>query len=135
MPNWEIPEGLELIVPYEKFEKKEKINPLFTIKEFLRVINNQECGKIFVEISYKELNENILNKIKYAKNAILILKATTENVFAYPGIGMMIIKAINETDYPVVQGTLMVTTFTYVLIYLIVDIINAFIDPRVEYET
>jgi len=58
----------------------------------------------------------------------------TETVFAYPGIGMLTIKAINETDYPVVQGTLMITTFTFVLIYIIVDIIGAYIDPRVEYE-
>jgi len=58
----------------------------------------------------------------------------TETVFSYPGLGMLAIKAIRETDYPTVQGSLMITTFTYVLVYLIVDIIYAYIDPRVEYE-
>jgi len=58
----------------------------------------------------------------------------TETVFAYPGLGMLTIKAIGDSDYPVVQGTLLVTTFTFVLMYLIVDVIGAYIDPRVEYE-
>lgn len=66
--------------------------------------------------------------------ALLGGSLVTETVFAYPGLGMLTITAIQTTDYPVVQGALMITTFTFVLIYVIVDIIGAYIDPRVEYE-
>jgi ABC-type dipeptide/oligopeptide/nickel transport system permease component len=58
----------------------------------------------------------------------------TETVFAYPGLGMLMITAIKDTDYPVVQGVLIFTTLTYVVIFLIADIVNAYIDPRVQYE-
>lgn len=58
----------------------------------------------------------------------------TETIFAWPGIGMLALKAIREYDYPVVQGTLLVVTFSYVLCNLLVDILYAYIDPRVQYE-
>lgn len=58
----------------------------------------------------------------------------TETIFSYPGLGTYMIKAIKDSDYPVVQGVLMFTTLTYVLIYLVIDILSAYIDPRVQYE-
>jgi peptide/nickel transport system permease protein len=57
-----------------------------------------------------------------------------EWVFGWPGIGRLTVQAITQRDYPVVLGTLLVTSSAYVLINLIVDIIYAYIDPRVQYE-
>ena len=57
----------------------------------------------------------------------------TEIVFNIPGLGRLIISAILRRDYPVVQGVVLVTAASYVLINLGVDVVNAFIDPRIRY--
>ena len=56
-----------------------------------------------------------------------------EQVFAIPGLGRLIIGAINERNYPLVQGVILVITAVFVLINLLVDLAYALIDPRVEY--
>ena len=67
--------------------------------------------------------------------AILIGGAVvTEIVFNIPGLGRLIISAILRRDYPVVQGVVLVTAASYVLINLGVDMVYAFIDPRIRYD-
>ncbi len=67
--------------------------------------------------------------------AVLIGGAVvTEIVFNIPGLGRLVISAILRRDYPVVQGVVLVTAATYVLINLAVDILYAFIDPRIRYD-
>jgi peptide/nickel transport system permease protein len=66
--------------------------------------------------------------------AILIGGAVvTEIVFNIPGLGRLIISAILRRDYPVVQGVVLVTAATYVLVNLVVDVVYVFIDPRIRY--
>jgi len=66
--------------------------------------------------------------------AILIGGAVvTEIVFNIPGLGRLVISAILRRDYPVVQGVVLVTAAAYVLINLVVDVLYAFIDPRIRY--
>ncbi len=56
-----------------------------------------------------------------------------EQVFAIPGIGRLVIGAINERNYPLVQGVVLVVTAAFVFVNLVVDLAYAWIDPRVEY--
>ena len=56
-----------------------------------------------------------------------------EQVFAIPGIGRLIIGAISERNYPLVQGVILVITAFFVIINMLVDFAYAWIDPRVEY--
>jgi len=66
--------------------------------------------------------------------AILIGGAVvTEIVFNIPGLGRLIISAILRRDYPVVQGVVLVTAAAYMVINLAVDVVYAFIDPRIRY--
>lgn len=57
----------------------------------------------------------------------------TEAVFTYPGLGRLIIQAISTRDYPLIQGCIMVILVAYMLINLAVDLLYAWIDPRIEY--
>ena len=57
----------------------------------------------------------------------------TETVFNIPGIGRYAYNAINLSDLPVIQGTVLFGAFFIVMMSLIVDILYAFIDPRVRY--
>ncbi len=57
-----------------------------------------------------------------------------EQVFALPGIGQLLINAIFERDFPVVQAVTLVFAVMVVLVYLITDVVHALLDPRVRYD-
>jgi peptide/nickel transport system permease protein len=58
----------------------------------------------------------------------------TETVFTWPGIGRLLVNAINARDYPVVQGSVLVIAITFILINIAVDVLYGLIDPRIRYE-
>ena len=57
----------------------------------------------------------------------------TETVFNIPGVGRLAYDAIQKSDLPTVQGTVLMGAFFIILLNLIVDIVYAFLDPRVRY--
>ncbi len=57
----------------------------------------------------------------------------TETVFAYPGVGLLLINSINNRDFPIVQAALLLFALQFVLVNLVVDIIYARVDPRITY--
>jgi peptide/nickel transport system permease protein len=57
----------------------------------------------------------------------------TETVFGRPGIGRYVVAAIGARDYPAIQGTVMVVAVVFVLINLAVDLVYAFLDPRIHF--
>jgi len=57
----------------------------------------------------------------------------TETVFAWPGLGRLIVDSILARDYPVIQGTILIFGLLYILVNLVVDLLYAFIDPRIRY--
>ncbi|WP_088188821.1 ABC transporter permease [Desulfosporosinus sp. FKA] len=57
----------------------------------------------------------------------------TETVFSWPGIGAYTVECILKSDFPVVQGVVLLVATIYVLMNLIVDLIYAFLDPRIKY--
>lgn len=56
-----------------------------------------------------------------------------ENIFAWPGLGRYVFNAITSSDYPAVQGFILYATSVYVLLFLVVDVLYVFFDPRVRY--
>jgi peptide/nickel transport system permease protein len=58
----------------------------------------------------------------------------TETVFAWPGIGRLLVDAIGYRDYPVIQGTVLVITIGFVAVNLLVDVLYAYLDPRIRYD-
>ncbi|MBN9363297.1 MULTISPECIES: ABC transporter permease [unclassified Devosia] len=57
----------------------------------------------------------------------------TEAVFTYPGLGRLLIQAISTRDYPLIQGCIVVILVLYIAINMAVDVLYAYIDPRIEY--
>jgi peptide/nickel transport system permease protein len=56
----------------------------------------------------------------------------TENVFAWPGIGTLLINAIEARDYPLVQGCVLLISLSYVLVNLVTDLVYGWADPRIR---
>jgi len=57
----------------------------------------------------------------------------TETVFAYPGVGWLLVEAIGFRDYPVIQGALLLLALQFAVVNLVVDVLYAFADPRISY--
>ena len=57
----------------------------------------------------------------------------TESVFAIPGMGRLVVGAMMVRDYPLIEGTVLMVATGYVLINLGVDILYAYLDPRIRY--
>jgi ABC-type dipeptide/oligopeptide/nickel transport system permease component len=57
----------------------------------------------------------------------------TETVFAWPGVGRLAVFAIAARDFPVVQGTVLIIAVLFVLVNLAVDVLYAYVDPRIHY--
>lgn len=58
----------------------------------------------------------------------------TEAVFTYPGLGRLLIQAISTRDYPLIQGCIVIILIMYITINLAVDVLYAYVDPRIEYD-
>lgn len=58
----------------------------------------------------------------------------TETVFAWPGIGQLLVGSILARDYPVVQGAVLLIAAAFILINLVVDLLYGAIDPRIRYD-
>ena len=95
----------------------------------------------------KGLRERVVLLIHAFKNALIPIITTvgllmglmlagsviTETIFTYPGMGFTLVKSLSERDFPVIQGALLVTSFTYLFVNLLVDIAYVYADPRIRY--
>lgn len=66
--------------------------------------------------------------------AVLTGTIITETIFAWPGVGRLLIQAINFRDYPLVQGCILFISFTYVMMNLLTDLTYGWLDPRIRFE-
>ncbi len=67
--------------------------------------------------------------------ALLAGAVITETIFAWPGIGQLMIESIQKRDYPVVQACVLLISFIYVLVNLLTDFIYTALDPRVKLDS
>jgi peptide/nickel transport system permease protein len=58
----------------------------------------------------------------------------TETVFAWPGVGSLIVEALNNRDFPLVQAVVIILAGIFVVVNLLVDISYAVLDPRIRYD-
>jgi peptide/nickel transport system permease protein len=66
--------------------------------------------------------------------AVLTGAVITETIFAWPGVGRLLIQSINFRDYPMVQGCILLIAVTYVAMNLLTDLVYGLLDPRIRFE-
>ena len=118
------------------------------LARFLRASLVSELGADYVRTARsKGLKEGQIMRQHVLRNALLpfitivgLMMASfiggaviTESVFTYPGLGRLLIQAINTRDYPLIQGCIVVILVIYIAINLTVDILYAYVDPRIAY--
>ena len=74
----------------------------------------------------------ILTTIGIGLSAQLAGSVVIETVFAWPGIGRLAVEAVTQRDVPMATGVIIMTSIMYVLVQLIVDLLYAFVDPRIK---
>ena len=74
----------------------------------------------------------VVSALGFTVAALISEAVVTETVFSLPGIGRMVVQSILRRDYPVIQGVILVIVVLYLVINLIVDILYAWLDPRVK---
>ena len=57
----------------------------------------------------------------------------TESIFDWPGLGRLMLQAIQTRDYPVLQGTILVVVFFFVMVNLLIDLLYSLLDPKIRY--
>lgn len=65
---------------------------------------------------------------------LLTGSVVTETVFTWPGVGLLVVDAIRSRDFQVVQAVVILFAFIFILCNLLVDILYAFLDPRIRYQ-
>jgi peptide/nickel transport system permease protein len=66
--------------------------------------------------------------------SVLTGAVITETIFAWPGVGRLLVQSISARDYPAVQGCILLIAVTYVTMNLLIDVLYGFLDPRIRYE-
>ena len=74
----------------------------------------------------------VVSAIGFTVAALISEAVVTETVFSLPGIGRMVVQSILRRDYPVIQGVILVIVLLYLVINLVVDLLYAWLDPRVR---
>lgn len=105
--------------------------------EYIRTARAKGLGEraVIVRHALKNALIPVVTLIGIQIGAIIEGAFITEQIFFWPGIGRLAVQAIPSNDYPVVQGVVLVAAFAYMFSTLLVDVLYAFLDPRISYGT
>ena len=92
-------------------------------------------GTVITRHALKNALIPVVTLIGIQVGAIIEGAVITETIFSWPGIGRLAVQAIPSNDYPVVQGVVLVSAVSFMLSTLLVDVLYAWIDPRISYDT
>ena len=88
--------------------------------------------RVVVRHIFRNAVLTVVSAIGFTIAALISEAVVTETVFALPGVGRMVVQSILRRDYPVIQGTILMIVLLYLVINLVVDILYAWLDPRVK---
>ncbi len=99
--------------------------------KFARAKGVGDARIIFVHV-LKNILIPIVTVLGLEFGSLIAFSVVTETVFAWPGMGKLIIDSINQLDRPVIVAYLMIIVFMFIIINLVVDILYSILDPRVR---
>ena len=104
-------------------------------QDFVRTATAKGLGQRAVVFKHglRNASISIITIMGLQLGSLLSGSVLTETVFAYPGIGRLLVRSIFERDYPVVQGVILLVALIYLIANLIVDMLYAAVDPRIRY--
>jgi peptide/nickel transport system permease protein len=104
-------------------------------QDFVRTARAKGAGRRAVLIRHALRNAllPIVTTIGLQFGTLLGGAVITESVFAWPGMGRLLLDSIGSRDYPVVQGVVLLLSVAFITINLLTDLVYAYVDPRIRY--
>lgn len=105
-------------------------------QDYVRTARAKGLGELTVVVRHAGWNAVIPVLNAWGLLFVFLLSGSViiETIFAWPGLGRLAIQAIGNRDYPLVQGIVLVFILLVVTIHLVLDLLFAWIDPRVRYD-
>ena len=91
-------------------------------------------GRAVVRHAFRNSLIPIVTVLGLQIGAVLTGAVITETIFAWPGVGRLLIQSISFRDYPLVQGCILLIAVTYVAMNLVTDLVYGLLDPRIRYD-
>ena len=104
-------------------------------QDYVRTARAKGAGRSSVLIRHALRNAllPVVTTIGLQFGALLGGAVLTESVFAWPGVGRLLVDSIGSRDYPVVQGVVLLLSVAFIVINLLTDLVYAYVDPRIRY--
>ncbi len=105
-------------------------------QDYVRTANAKGLawGRVTLKHAFKNAMVPVITTVGTAFGVLLGGAVIVEIVFTYPGLGRLVVLAVQRRDYPLVQGALLLTSVIYVAVNLAVDLLYSVFDPRIKYE-
>jgi peptide/nickel transport system permease protein len=105
-------------------------------QDYVRTAKAKGLGwwRVVLRHALKNAMIPVITTIGTAFGVLLGGAVIVEIVFTYPGLGRLVVLAVQRRDYPLVQGALLLTSVIYVAVNLAVDLLYSVFDPRIKYE-
>lgn len=105
------------------------------VQEYIRVARAKGLSerRVIVRHALKNAFIPVVTVVGLQIGAILEGAFITETLFIWPGVGRLAVDSIGGRDYPVVQGIVLFSALSFLLANLLVDILYAYLDPRIKY--
>jgi peptide/nickel transport system permease protein len=126
--------GIEIAAPLTRFIRSGMLDVMNS--EYIRTARAKGLTE-FIVISRHALRNAMLSVVTILGVFIGYLlggSIITESVFNYPGVGTLLLQAIQQRDYGVIQGIILFISLIFMFINLMVDISYAILDPRIRYK-
>ncbi|AZI44938.1 ABC transporter permease (plasmid) [Deinococcus psychrotolerans] len=125
--------GLQIASIITRFTRAAMLDVL--TQDYVRTARakGQTQHRIFYGHALKNAAIPILTVIGLNFGFLLGGTVIVETIFSWPGVGNLVLTAINQRDYPVVQACVMLFAITFTLINLAIDLLYGLVDPRVRY--
>ena len=103
-------------------------------EEYVRTARSKGLHPVRVAIRHVFRNAliGVVAAFGFTFAALVSEAVVTETVFSLPGIGRLVVQSILRRDYPVIQGVILVIVVLYMIINFLVDILSAWLDPRIS---
>lgn len=103
-------------------------------EDFIRTARAKGCSELRIIINHAFRNASLpLVTVVGLQFGVLLTGAiVTERIFDWPGLGSLLIEAINNRDYPLVQGCVLLFSISYLIVNLLTDLTYSWVDPRIR---
>jgi len=104
-------------------------------QDYVQAARAKGLSEVFVLVRHALKNAliPIMTVVGLQVGQLLSGAVLTETVFSWPGIGRFMVDSIEARDFPIVQGGVLLTAATFVIVNLIVDLLYGVVDPRIRY--